>query len=615
MYNIFILQYNHLEERMQRKFFILFFILFLFFINCPEQQPVVETTTTTKLWDKGLPSDYTLNYNVWDNAIVYFVITDRFYNGDPSNDTSYGREHGTNTAGHFYGGDLKGLTQKINAGYFDDLSIDAIWITSPLEQIHGWVPGGYSGGTPTFKHYAYHGYYHLDWTKLDANMGTEAELQEFVDTAHSKKIRVIFDVVMNHPGYSNIKDLSEQIPNVLQTGWESAGLSNYYNYINFEHADWLNWWGAKWVRAGLGPQPRDGQDGRYYDYTGSDDLYKSVGYLPDFYTESTRVVSLPTILKNKSDTKAKDKEEYTVRDYLISWLIDWVRRFGIDGFRCDTAKHVEKEAWYKLKVGATYALREWKKNNPTKKIDNSDFWMTGEVWGHGVSKDDYFTVGGFNSLINFGLQSAINSALSNIPAIETSYSSYATSINSDPTFNVLSYISSHDTSLFFSNYASGNKENQKLAGSLLLLCPGAVQIFYGDECGRANGTYSVGDDTQQRTRSKMIFSGDSEWNADKDEILNHWKTLTKFRKKHVAIGAGSHARIGTGTPYTFSRIKGTDKVVCVIGASGATEVNVSSVWSNGTNLRDFYTGNTGTVSSGKVTFTAHTNGVILIEEQ
>jgi len=598
---------------MNKKIFLLFFILILFFVNCPEQQPVTDTTTTTEVWDRPLPTNYSINHNVWDNAIVYFVITDRFYNGDTANDTSYGREHVTDTAGHFYGGDLKGLTQKINEGYFNDLSIDAIWITSPLEQIHGWVPGGYSGSNPTFKHYAYHGYYHLDWTKLDANMGTESDLQEFVDTAHSKGIRVIFDVVMNHPGYSNIKDLSEQIPNVLKTGWDSAGLSNYYNYIDFEHADWLNWWGAKWVRGGLGPQPRDGQDGRYYDYTGSDDLLKSVGYLPDFYTESTREVGLPKILQNKSDTNAKYKEGYKVRDYLISWLTEWVRKYGIDGFRCDTAKHVEKAAWYKLKVGATYALREWKSKNPSKKIDDSDFWMTGEVWGHGVTKDDYFTIGGFNSLINFTLQTSINSALTNIEAIETSYSSYASSINSDPSFNVLSYISSHDTKLFFSDYAFLNADKQKLAGTLLLLCPGAVQIYYGDECGRKNGTYSVGSDTQQKTRSKMVFNDDSDFNAD---ILAHWQKLTQFRKKHVAIGAGSHSRIGSGTPYTFKRTKDTDKVVCVIGATGGSDivVDVSGIWNDGTVLRDFYTGSTATVASGKVTFTADSSGVILIEE-
>ena len=111
----------------------------------------------------------------------------------------------------------------------------------------------------------------------------------------------------------------------------------------------------------------------------------------------------------------------------------------------------------------------------------------------------------------------------------------------------------------------------------------------------------------------MIFSGDDVWNTDKESTLTHWSIMTKFRKKHIAIGAGAHAKIAD-VPYTFSRIKDTDKVICIIGASGATIVNVSNVFSDGDILTDFYTGATATVTSGSVTFTAHQNGVILIEK-
>ncbi|MBP7553077.1 MAG: alpha-amylase [Spirochaetes bacterium] len=603
---------------------ISFILIFFILTSCTNNNGNDNEEDDIKLWKKIIPSDYKISED-WDNAIVYFVFTDRFYNGDTSNDLSYGRESLTNTSGHFYGGDLKGLTYKINEGYFNDLTVDAIWITAPYEQIHGWVVGD----SNKFKHYSYHGYYALDFTKLDANMGDENELKEFIDTAHSRGIKVIFDVVMNHPGYSNIKDLSEQIPNVLKTGWESATLTNYHTLIDYSHIDWFRWWGANWIRAGLGPEPRDGIDGRYYEFSGGDPLYEGVGYLPDFYTEKTRYVGLPDILKNKVDTNAIENQDFTVRDYIISWLIDWVREYGVDGFRCDTAKHVELSAWNELKIGATYALREWKKNNPSKKIDDSDFWMTGEVWGYGssgLSRNDYFISGGFNSLINFDFQSKINNSVLTDPQnIESTYSLYSTSINNVKDFNVLSYLSSHDTFLFFSGGrypkntdtfypgASSIIEKQKLAGSLLLLCPGAIQIFYGDECARERHSYPSGTDEPQRTRSKMIFSGDDVWNTDKESTLTHWSIMTKFRKKHIAIGAGAHAKIAD-VPYTFSRIKDTDKVICVIDSSGATEVSVSGVFNDGEVLTDFYTGDTATVSSGKVTFTAHQNGVILIEK-
>ena len=77
----------------------------------------------------------------WDNATVYFVMTDRFYNGNPDNDNSYGRsKDGKYEIGTFHGGDLAGLTKKLD--YIESLGVNAIWITSPLEQIHGWVGGG-----------------------------------------------------------------------------------------------------------------------------------------------------------------------------------------------------------------------------------------------------------------------------------------------------------------------------------------------------------------------------------------------------------------------------------------------------------------------------------------
>lgn len=141
----------------------------------------------------------------WQNATVYFVLTDRYVNGDPLNDNSYGRhKDGMQEIGTFHGGDLKGLASKLD--YLQQLGVNALWISSPLEQIHGWVGGGTKGDFP---HYAYHGYYTQDWTKLDANMGGEEDLRHLIDEAHKRGIRVLFDVVMNHTGYATLADMQE----------------------------------------------------------------------------------------------------------------------------------------------------------------------------------------------------------------------------------------------------------------------------------------------------------------------------------------------------------------------------------------------------------------------
>lgn len=113
----------------------------------------------------------------WQNATVYFVITDRFANGDTDNDVNYGRinDYGSErlNAATFHGGDFKGMTQKAREGYFTDLGIDVVWMTDVYEQIHGWMSG--SGAVNDFPHYGYHGYYPLDYTQIDKNYGTVEE--------------------------------------------------------------------------------------------------------------------------------------------------------------------------------------------------------------------------------------------------------------------------------------------------------------------------------------------------------------------------------------------------------------------------------------------------------
>ncbi|MGL5598127.1 MAG: alpha-amylase family glycosyl hydrolase, partial [Aeromonas sp.] len=103
----------------------------------------------------------------WDQASVYFLLTDRFHNGDPANDHSFGRQKdGQDEVATWHGGDFKGLTEKLD--YIKQLGINAIWITPMVEQVHGFIGGGEQGNFPF---YAYHGYWALDFTKIDPNYG------------------------------------------------------------------------------------------------------------------------------------------------------------------------------------------------------------------------------------------------------------------------------------------------------------------------------------------------------------------------------------------------------------------------------------------------------------
>ena len=486
----------------------------------------------------------------WHNATVYFVLTDRFENGDPSNDQSYGRhKDGMAEIGTFHGGDLRGLTNKLD--YLQQLGVNALWISAPFEQIHGWVGGGTKGDFP---HYAYHGYYTQDWTNLDANMGNEADLRTLVDSAHQRGIRILFDVVMNHTGYATLADMQEyqfgalylsgdEVKKTLGERWSdwkpAAGQTwhSFNDYINFsDKTGWDKWWGKNWIRTDIGD----------YDNPGFDDLTMSLAFLPDIKTESTTASGLPVFYKNKTYTHAKIIDGFTPRDYLTHWLSQWVRDYGIDGFRVDTAKHVELPAWQQLKTEASAALREWKKANPDKALDDKPFWMTGEAWGHGVMQSDYYRHG-FDAMINFDYQEQAAKAVDCLAQMDTTWQQMAEKLQD---FNVLSYLSSHDTRLF--------REGGDKAAELLLLAPGAVQIFYGDESSRPFGP--TGSDPLQGTRSDMNWQDVS---GESAASVAHWQKISQFRARHPAIGAGKQTTLSLKQGYGFVREHGDDKVLVI----------------------------------------------------
>ncbi len=569
----------------------------------------------------------------WDNATVYFLLTDRFVNGDESNDHSYNRgldKDGNvaeyNTVASFQGGDFKGLTEKIEEGYFNDLGVNAIWVSGWYEQQHGYSVGG--DGKNSFPHYAYHGYYALDFTEIDKNFGTEEEFKAMIDAAHAKGIRVVMDVVMNHPGYNNIYDMNEYGYGVLKEGWEdvyynlsSVNQTNYHGKIDYNTgADlWSNWWGGDWMRAGIAG----------YDNNGTNEYTTSVTYLPDFKTESNKVVELPQILKTKweregtleqktaeldATMKKYNLGDKTVRNHLVAWYAQWVEEYGIDGFRCDTAKHVEKESWKALSEACTQALKNWRADNPDAVGADwdEDFWMTGEHFGQSLVENDYYK-NGFESMINFAFSPTSTGGADNgmlkAKDINKTYETYAETINKNDNFNALTYISSHDTGLC--------RKDLYYQASALLLLPGGVQVFYGDESNRQYVYCSIHD---HENRSFMNWNEIDANTNDSADYLAHWQTVGKFRNSHVAVGAGSHKSLTATSGVAFARIYDKndvyDKVVCVIDADADKDVTItlSGAFSNGTELENKYTGEKAVVADGKVTFNSGKHGTILLEQ-
>lgn len=552
----------------------------------------------------------------WRNAAVYYAMTDRFYNGDPGNDESYGRvkvdarglDHAT-----FHGGDFRGLTEKIREGYFTDLGINAIWMTAPYEQIHGFV----GGGDGEFAHYAFHGYYALDWTMADANFGTLEEFRELVDTAHASGIRIILDVVLNHTGYNTVKDMAEYdfgafADPAMDGDWQPEDGERYDAYhesIDYQNEDrWQNWWGADWVRAGLPG----------YDRGGSDDYTMTLAGLPDIKTETGDPVDLPPVLVTKWDREkgpefdpwrlpmAEDLRQtmdLPPAGYIVAWLTAWVREFGIDGFRIDTAKHVELPVWNDLKFQADEALKAWRTQHPEAPGADftDDFFMVGEVWGQGLENNEYYEQG-FDALINFTLQGeSFEGPAYRSETMPAVFQRYADTLSAQGT-NVLSYLSSHDTKLF---------PRKKLRDGLtyLLLLPGGLEVFYGDETGRPY--VSTGRDLTMGTRGFM------NWDSIDREVHEHFKKLGSFRARNLAVGAGSHTEISR-EPFIFQRdYEQGDLVNTVLVAMdqipGAI-LDVSAAFGDGDLIRDAYTMKGYRVTGGTVRVDPDPSGLVLLEK-
>lgn len=513
---------------------------------------------------------------IWEGANVYFMVTDRFNNGDNYNDYPDFRAEETAPLRGFIGGDIAGITQKIKEGYFANLGINAIWFTPVFEQSKGLVDEG------TGKTYAYHGYWPRDWTALDYNFGTKGELDELVATAHASGIRVIMDVVLNHIGPTTPQDAP---------------------------------WPTEWVRT----EPRC--EYTNYENTTSCTLVEN---LPDVRTESDVEVELPEFLvrkwkkENRYKQEVRELDEFFARTkyprapkyYIIKWLTDYIKDYGIDAFRVDTVKHLEEDVFTHLKEEALYSLDFWKDNTPDAVLDDNEFYMIGEVYGYGIAgvrlydfgdkKVDYFE-NGFNSLINF--QFSYNSKDYDY---ETLFSKYNEIIHSEDMegFTVLNYLSSHDDPNCFDKLRTKPIES----ANKLLLCPGQSQVYYGDESMRVLEVDSAKGDANLRSFMNWTDIRDNaEVNGfSTKDVMLHWQKLGRFRKDHPAVGAGVHKMI-SDKPYVFSRVYENemliDKVVIALHLpKGKKTMDVSSVFPDGSVLKDAYSGAILTVKKGKVEY-------------
>lgn len=232
----------------------------------------------------------------WDEAVIYFAVTDRFFDGDAENNDAYGvgdYNIGEKGGSSYHGGDFAGLNQKLD--YLKDLGVNTIWITPIVENI---TEDQHDNKTDTAT-YGYHGYWASDFTKLNKHLGTEQQFKALLDAAHSKGMKIMVDVVLNHAGYG-----TEKYFNSILTDADGNSISMIRDSNNT---------------------------------ISGDDKYDSLSDLPDFVTE------------NKA-----------VTDQLVTWQTEWMSKYSIDYYRVDTVKHVETTTWEAFKNSLTKVNPDFK---------------------------------------------------------------------------------------------------------------------------------------------------------------------------------------------------------------------------------------------------------------
>ncbi|WP_223292453.1 pullulanase [Salipaludibacillus neizhouensis] len=252
----------------------------------------------------------------WDEAMIYFMLTDRFADGNPDNNDPYGigYENYENDRGTYQGGDFAGITQ--NLDYLEDLGINTIWINPIVENVGHDV----SFDSEDDAYFSYHGYWASDFEKLNPHLGTLAEFHELIDEAADRNMKIMVDVVLNHPGYG---------VNVLPEGEEPVGYPT--------------------------AEDRDRFEGMIRQESGSNDLTMELSGLPDFLTEDP-----------------------SVRDTLIDWQTSWLERSttpagnSIDYFRVDTVKHVDDTTWQQFKNELTKEMPSFKMIGESWGADQND---------------------------------------------------------------------------------------------------------------------------------------------------------------------------------------------------------------------------------------------------
>jgi glycosidase len=511
----------------------------------------------------------------------YFVMTDRFANGDPANDTGeltgdrYATGFDPADTGFYQGGDLVGLLERLD--YIEGLGVSAIWLTPSFanKPVQG-VGANRSAG--------YHGYWVTDFTRIDPHLGTNAELERLIDELHTRGMKLYFDIITNHTadvisygaaGHSYIATAAR--PYLDADGDEVdiaalAGASDFpvldaatsFPYVPHVDADeaevkvpaWLN---DVTLYHNRGDTTWAGESVTLGDFSGLDDLM----------TENPRVL-----------------------EGFVDVYSDWMD-LGVDGFRIDTARHVNAEFWQGFTTGL---------DAHAAAIGRDDFFVFGEVYDADPNAlAPYVRDDGMDAVLDFAFQSAaldfVNGAgsdhLAGVFRDDPVYTTSEGDARALPTF-----LGNHDMGRV--GYLVRDQDalaRDELAHELLFLARGQPVVYAGDEQGFAG----TGDGKDRHARQSLfatetpeyaeqpLVTGETAGSVDRYDtdapLYTLIAELAGLRASHPALATGAQLeRLADGSTYAFSRVDHDEKVehLVVLNASAKpTTVEVPTLTRGG----------------------------------
>ncbi|MGW5048477.1 pullulanase-type alpha-1,6-glucosidase [Streptomyces griseoluteus] len=504
----------------------------------------------------------------------YFVMPDRFANGDRSNDrggltgSRLSTGYDPTDKGFYQGGDLKGLTQRLD--YIKGLGTTAIWLAPifknrPVQ------------GTGTDASAGYHGYWITDFTQVDPHFGTNADLKGLIAKAHAKGMKVFFDVITNHT--ADLVDYREKSYDYLSKGAFPYLTKDGRPFDDADYADgrkkfpavdassfprtptvrsrskvpaWLN---DPAMYHNRGDSTFAGESAEYGDFSGLDDLW----------TERPEVVS--------------GMEKIYQR---------WVRDFAVDGFRIDTVKHVNMDFWTQWATALDkYAAGRGRKN----------FFMFGEVYSADTSvTSPYVTRGRLDATLDFPFQDAARAYASQGGSAKKLAGvfgdDYKYTTDKANAYEQVTFLGNHDMGRIGSFLKQDDPKasdaeilrKDRLANQLMFLSRGNPVVYYGDEQGF---TGSGGDKDARQTMfaSKVAdYLDDDEIGTARTHASDAYDTkaplyrdiaaLAALRKANPALTDGvqteRYAADGAGV-YAFTRTDARTGAEYVVALNNAGE--------------------------------------------